>query len=80
MWFLLASLVAGAASAQTIVNFTAVDTSGLNIGQEILGSANGSSIVVTNGSSVWSSVETAGQIGQQSGGDLGRYFPRDRST
>jgi hypothetical protein len=72
--FLLASLVAGAASAQTIVNFTAVETSGPNIGQEILGSANGSSIVVTNGSIVWSSVETAGQIGQQSGGDLGRYF------
>jgi hypothetical protein len=68
------SLVAGAVNAQTIVNFTAVETNGPNIGQEILGTANGSSISVTNGSSVWSTVETGGQIGRNGGGDLGQYF------
>ena len=67
-------LVAAAVNAQTIVNFTAVETNGPNIGQEILGTANGSSISVTNGSSVWSTVETFERIGQNGGGDLGEYF------
>lgn len=74
LYGLALSLVAAAVNAQTIVNFTAVETSGPNIGQEILGTANGSSIAVSNGSSVWSSVQTAGQIGRNGGGDLGEYF------